>query len=147
MLDKVALLTACVIACCVIGCGKSGPAPAAKPAAEAKAGESAAGEFEKLKGKWGRTDGDYAIELIKLQPDGALEAAYFNPGPIHVGKAKLYKERGFVKVFVELQDVNYPGSKYNLIYDADKDLLRGTYYQATQQVEYEVEFQRLPPGA
>ena len=104
-------------------------------------------EFEKLKGKWLRPDGGYVLELKRLLPQNELEAAYFNPNPIHVGKAKLSKERGFVKVFVELQDVNYPGSTYTLIYDVENDQLRGVYYQATQQQEYEIFFTRLPPGS
>jgi hypothetical protein len=104
-------------------------------------------EFEKLKGKWLRPDGGYVLELKKLLSDNALEAAYYNPNPIHVGKARLYKERGFVKVFVELQDVNYPGSTYTLIYDAETDQLRGVYYQATQQQEYEIVFERMAPGS
>ncbi len=104
-------------------------------------------EFEKLKGKWLRPDGGYVIEIKRLLPDNMLEAAYYNPNPIHVGKAKLYKERGFVKVFVELQDVNYPGSSYTLIYDAENDQLRGVYYQATQQQEFQIAFERLPPGS
>jgi hypothetical protein len=122
------------------------PVAQAEAAVEAPGAESVLVEFEKLKGKWLRPDGGYVIELKRLLPDNALEAAYYNPSPIHVGKAKLYKERGFTKVFVELQDVNYPGSTYNLIYDAEIDQLRGVYYQATQQMEFQVSFERLPPG-
>lgn len=119
----------------------------ASPAVAAPAAELVAVEFEKLKGRWVRPDGGYVLELKRLLPDNALEAAYFNPNPIHVGKAKLYKERGFTKVFVELQDVNYPGSTYTLIYDVANDQLCGTYYQATQQQEYQIAFERLPPGS
>ena len=103
-------------------------------------------EFDALKGKWVRPDGGYVLEIRKLLPGNALEVAYFNPNPIHVGQAKLFKERGFTKVFVELQDVNYPGSTYNLIYNKENNLLRGVYYQATQQEEYQIYFERLPPG-
>ena len=117
------------------------------PAVATPSSESVLVEFEKLKGKWLRPDGGYVLELKRLLDQNALEAAYFNPNPIHVGKAKLYKERGFVKVFVELQDVNYPGSTYTLIYDKESDQLRGVYYQATQQQEYEIVFERLPSGS
>lgn len=124
------------------------PAPGqAKAAVAAAAGEPVLVEFEKLKGRWVRPDGGYVLELKRLLPDNGLEAAYFNPNPIHVGKAKLYKERGFVKVFVELQDVNYPGSTYTLIYDVANDLLCGVYYQATQQQEFQIAFERMPPGS
>ncbi len=128
------------------GCGREA-APAAAGAAPEGAARAAAltGEFERLKGRWHRPDGGYVIELRRLLPENALEAAYFNPGPIHVGQARLYKERGFTKVYVELRDVNYPGSAYTLIYDAEHDRLRGTYFQATQQETYEIEFERLPP--
>lgn len=127
-------------------CGRRPQAPAtARPALDAAG--SLAVEFEKVKGKWVRPDGGYVIEVKALLDGGAVEVAYFNPNPIHVGKARLYKERGFTKLFVELQDVNYPGSTYNLIFDAENNQLRGVYYQATQQVEYQVAFERLPPGA
>lgn len=124
------------------------PHQPATPASHAAAkAEPVLVEFETLKGKWVRPDGGYVIEIRKLLPDNALEVGYFNPNPIHVGQAKLYKERGFTKVFVELQDVNYPGSTYTLIYDKENNLLRGTYYQATQQEEYQIYFERLPPGS
>ena len=116
------------------------------PAVTATAAEPVLVEFEKLKGKWLRPDGGYVLELKRLLDQNALEAAYFNPNPIHVGKARLSKERGFVKVFVELQDVNYPGSTYTLIYDAEHDQLRGVYYQATQQQEYDIAFERMNKG-
>ena len=121
--------------------------PVTAQAGKKQAFESVALEFDTLKGKWVRPDGGYMLEIRKLLPDNALEVAYFNPNPIHVGQAKLFKERGFTKVFVELQDVNYPGSTYTLIYDKENDLLRGVYYQATQQEEYPIFFERLPPGS
>lgn len=120
--------------------------PTATSAVPADSGQMRV-EFERLKGKWVRPDGGYVLEIRRLLDQNALEAGYFNPAPIHVGKAKLYKERGFTKVFVELRDVNYPGSTYTLIYDPESDLLRGTYYQATQQQEYQIEFVRMPPGS
>jgi len=129
-------------------CGKREEPPAPAPAASVKPlAEPVLVEFEQLKGRWLRPDGGYVIEIKRLLPQNDLEAAYFNPNPIHVGKAKLYKERGFVKVFIELQDVNYPGSTYTLIYDKESDQLRGVYYQATQQQEFEIAFERMPPGS
>ena len=125
--------------------GRQVTAPSS-PAVTVSATEPVLVEFEKLKGKWVRPDGGYVLEIKKRLPDNALEAAYYNPNPIHVGKARLYKERGFVKVFVELQDVNYPGSTYTLIFDKEHDQLCGVYYQATQQQEYQIAFERMPPG-
>jgi hypothetical protein len=148
-----AFLSSVLMLCLAGGCGRP-ERPAPPPAGNAQpdapqpdAPQPVAATFEKIKGKWLRPDGGYVLEIKRLLPDNALEAAYFNPGPIHVGKARLYKERGFTKVFVELQDVNYPGSTYTLIYDADGDLLRGVYYQATYQQEYPITFERMPPGS
>ncbi len=42
-------------------------------------------EMLALQGRWVRTDAPYVIELSHGQ-DGGLQAAYFNPKPIHVGK-------------------------------------------------------------
>lgn len=123
--------------------------PVVTPAAgvASPAAESVLVEFDKLKGKWVRPDGGYVLEIRRLLPQNALDVAYFNPNPIHVGRARLYKERGFVKVFVELQDANYPGSTYTLVYDRENDQLCGVYYQATQQQEYQIAFERLPAGS
>lgn len=139
------VLTAIAAACLAGGCGRPNR-PSSAPAAEASqpATQSMAVAFDRLKGQWLRPDGGYVLEIRKLLPDNALEAAYFNPNPIRVGKARLYTENGFTKLFVELQDVNYPGSTYTLIYDAESDLLRGVYYQATHQQEYQIVFERLP---
>ncbi len=101
-------------------------------------------EFDTLKGRWLRPDGGYVIELKELLADNKLSAAYYNPGPINVGEAKIYTENGFTKVFIKLQDQNYPGSTYTLIYDAENDLLRGLYFQATYGQEFQVEFSRMP---
>ena len=46
-------------------------------------------------------------------------------------------------MFVELRDVNYPGSAYNLRYDPKTDRLIGTYFQAVQRQTYDVEFVRM----
>jgi len=44
--------------------------------------------------------------------------------------------------FVELRDVNYPGSTYTLVYQAENDRLYGIYYQAALGQMFEVEFVR-----
>jgi hypothetical protein len=44
---------------------------------------------------------------------------------------------------VELQDVNYPGSRYTLIFNVEKKQLIGNYFQATQGVDYEVSFEKM----
>jgi hypothetical protein len=50
-----------------------------------------------------------------------------------------------LRVFIELRDVNYPGSTYQLTWDAEADRLKGTYYQAALRESYDVEFARLKP--
>jgi hypothetical protein len=96
------------------------------PPSTAKAGPA----VERLKGRWQR-----------------LEAAYFNPRPIHVGKAGWSKEGQAVKVYVELRDVNYPGSNYTLIYDVGSDRLVGRYFQAVARETFDVSFVRQKPRA
>jgi hypothetical protein len=97
---------------------------------------------QRLIGRWVRPDGGYVLELKEIGKDGALKAAYFNPRPINVSRAEFSNRDGTLVIFIELRDVNYPGSKYNLKYDFGSDRLRGTYFQAVQGVTYEVEFAR-----
>lgn len=127
----------------LVGCGKGEKSNEATPAVKAAATVPLTAAFEKIKGKWVRGDGGYVLEFKQLLPNNTLDVAYFNPSPIHVGKARIYEERGFTKVFVELQDVNYPGSRYTLILNTDKNQLVGNYFQATQQVDYEVAFDKM----
>jgi hypothetical protein len=72
-----------------------------------------------------------------------VKAAYFNPRSINVSKAELKRRDGMLTVFVELRDVNYPGSKYNLQYDPRLDRLIGTYFQAVEKQTYDIEFVRV----
>lgn len=59
-----------------------------------------------------------------------------------VFKAEWNRKQGGINVFVELRDINYPGSKYNLRYDPELDKLKGTYFQAVYVETYDVEFVR-----
>ncbi|MCU0785585.1 MAG: hypothetical protein MUF81_16385 [Verrucomicrobia bacterium] len=108
------------------------PAPAANPSPG----------FEKLKGKWLRPDGGYILEIRTATAEGKLEAGYFNPRPINVAKAEASQEGATVKVFIELRDVNYPGSTYTLVYQPAADRLVGNYFQAAMGQNFEVEFVR-----
>ena len=99
--------------------------------------------FQKLLGGWRREDSDYLIGIRRVAADGALDAGYFNPSPIHVAKAQATQEGAFTRVFIELRDTNYPGSTYNLTYDAANDRLVGTYYQAIEQQSFAVAFNRF----
>jgi hypothetical protein len=97
---------------------------------------------ERLVGRWVRPDGGYVLEIRSAQADGKLDVAYLNPRSIKVSRAEWRREEGRLLVFVELRDVNYPGSTYNLRFVPDKGRLVGAYYQAVQKQTFDVEFAR-----
>ena len=99
--------------------------------------------FQKLVGRWLRPDGGYVIEIRKIDAEGRMEAAYFNPRPIHVSHAVAMIQGEETKVFIELQDVGYPGSSYTLTYYPQKDVLVGIYHQAAMGQDFEVVFVRM----
>jgi hypothetical protein len=99
-------------------------------------------DYGRIAGKWLRPDGGYVLELSDVKPGGKLKAAYFNPRPINVAKAEWRSMDNRIQVFVELRDVNYPGSTYTLIYDPEQDRFNGYYYQAVQKVTFDVVFIR-----
>ncbi|MGN6732205.1 MAG: hypothetical protein ACTHMB_09570 [Candidatus Binatia bacterium] len=119
----------------------------AHPVTEAKAvnpaGAASNSEFEKLKGRWRRPDGGYVMAINGVAETGTMDAAYFNPYPIHVGNAVASRDGKVTKVFVELRDVNYPGSTYTLTYEPSSDQLKGIYYLAVEQQRFEVVFERV----
>lgn len=113
------------------------------PPATAPTGTVIRPEFQKLIGQWQRPDGGYVIEIKSVDADGKLDAAYFNPKPIHVARAQAAMDGTVLKMFIELRDVNYPGSTYTLVYDSGGDYFTGIYYQALQQQSFEVNFVRM----
>jgi hypothetical protein len=100
-------------------------------------------DSQRLAGQWVRPDGGYILELKDIKKEGSLKASYYNPRPINVAVAEVRRSKGGIGVFVELRDVNYPGSKYDLRYDPAADRLKGTYYQAVEKQTYDVEFVRM----
>jgi len=112
-------------------------ASASSPAISAKT------DFRGLKGRWLRPDGGYVLEIKNVLEGGRLEATYGNPRPIHVARAEASQDGEATKIFVELRDVNYPGSTYDLVYDLGSDSLHGIYFQAVQQQRFEVIFTRM----
>jgi len=122
--------------------------PVANPATttqttNARSSSEALPAFEKLKGRWLRAEGSYIVEVRSVEPGGKMDAAYFNPRPINVVKAEAMKAGEDLKVFVELRDVNYPGSTYTLTYQPATDRLAGTYFHAVSGQNMDVEFSRL----
>lgn len=107
-----------------------------------KAGKQEKNDYSKLIGDWVRPDGGYVIRISSINPDGTIQAAYFNPNPIHVEQATISLRNNSVVLQVELQDAGYPGSKYDLIYKPEEDILQGTYFQAQIQELYDVVFLR-----
>ena len=95
-----------------------------------------------LVGDWIRTDAPYEIKISALSGNGVLKAGYFNPRSINVGKALWTSADGTLKIYIELRDVNYPGSKYDLTYFPGNDTLVGKYFQAVEGVTYDVGFSR-----
>ncbi len=93
-------------------------------------------------GDWIRTDAPYEIKISELSANGALKVGYFNPRSINVGKASWSPANGAINIYIELRDVNYPGSNYNLTYFAGNDTLVGKYFQAVEGVTYDVGFSR-----
>ena len=78
------------------------------------------------------------IELVNL-----FWRDSFNPRPIKVSQAEAAQEGATTKVFLELRDVQYPGSTYTLRYDPASDQLKGVYYQAALQQSFNVVFVRM----
>jgi hypothetical protein len=99
-------------------------------------------DFNVIIGEWVRPDGGYIIRVRGINPDGSVDAGYFNPAKINIEEANISLWKGFVKFFIKLQDKGYPGSTYDLYYYPEKDALAGFYYQAAIGQTYEVIFLR-----
>ena len=122
----------------------SRPAAASPPARAPQAGPTSAApqDFGVLLGEWTRPDGGYVLSVSQVAPDGKATVGYYNPRPIRVSRAEARREGDLVGLFVELNDVNYPGSTYTLGYDPASGQLKGIYFQAVERVQYEVVFVR-----
>jgi len=150
---KLSLLATVLAAGILAGCAKkeADAPPAVAQAATVSATNQpapatpASPSFAKLQGKWLRPDGGYILEIRSAAPDGKLDAAYFNPRPIHVAKAEASRDGERVNVFIELRDVNYPGSTYTLAYDPTDDQFKGDYFQAALKQNFDVFFTRVQP--
>ena len=101
------------------------------------------GGFDVLNGRWLRPDGGYVLEIRAVDPSGKIDGVYLNPKPINIAKAEATRDGSTVKVFVELRAPNYPGSTYTLTYDQEHDQLRGNYFQAVEQQNFNVFFVRM----
>ncbi len=95
-----------------------------------------------LKGTWIRPDGGYTIAIKSVNPNGQLEAMYFNPNQLPFAKAQASLDGATLRAYFELQAGGYSGSTYELTYDAASDRLKGIYYQAVAKQKFEVYFVR-----
>ncbi len=102
-------------------------------------------DVQTLTCRWIRTDAPYVIEIQGVNNDGTMQASYYNPRLINVACAEARKKNGTLEIFVELRDVNYPGSHYTLGYDRENDRLQGVYFQAAIQQNFDVSFVRMQP--
>jgi len=116
------------------------PAPEARPTSAADTQRPP--DPTRLVGRWQRSDGGYLLDVRGVAVDGSVDAAYFNPQPIHVASARA-NSRGGLGLFVELRDAGYPGSTYDLSYAPGPDRLIGTYFQAALGKSFEVEFRKV----
>jgi hypothetical protein len=125
----------------------SPPEPARKVAAPATAGPSQNAlpeiELRNLVGRWRRTDANYVLQIKRVAPDGQIDAAYFNPRPIHVSKAVAASESGKTTVLIELNDRLYPGSYYTLTFSPSDDRLSGVYHHLGVHRNFDVVFVRV----
>ena len=102
----------------------------------------AADQYRNLIGRWRRVDGGYIIDIQRIGANGQMDAAYYNPKSIHVSRAEASLKKGAPYIFIELQDVGYPGSTYTLMYRPQQDILAGFYFQAAVKQTFEVVFAR-----
>jgi uncharacterized protein (DUF2147 family) len=120
------------------------PAAATGPATSQADSQDATHGFQPLIGRWRRPDGGYVIEIRSIDAAGRIDAGYFNPRPINVARADASRDGDGLKLFIELQDVGYPGATYTLSYDPRQNVLEGLYYQPAAGQTFEVVFVPLP---
>jgi hypothetical protein len=97
---------------------------------------------QQLEGRWVKEAGGYVLILQDIKPDGTMKASYLNPRQINVHEANWKFEDERLLLYIELRDVNYPGSNYTVMYRVANDVLWGSYYQAVQKQTLKVHFVR-----
>ena len=137
------ILAGLAIVVVVLMAVKSGRETERKSAAPAVTPRAQGPNTQRLVGNWVRTDGGYIIAVRSVDPEGRVDAAYFNPRKINVSRAEAAVKGKTAKLFIELRDEGYPGSTYTLEYDSTNDSLVGVYFQAVLQQSFNVIFVRL----
>jgi uncharacterized protein (DUF2147 family) len=131
-----------VVAVIAVGIVRSAVAQVAPADQEVQGGVKF--ELAKLQGRWVRRDGNYTIEVKRIDPTGKVEAVYFNPNPVKVSKAEASTKGGDLNLLLELQGPGYAGSTYTLVHDPKSDCLLGIYFHVGTHQKYAVIFQRNP---
>jgi hypothetical protein len=63
-----------------------------------------------LKGNWVRPDGGYTIAIRNIDPNGQIDATYFNPKQLPFAKARASREGATLRASFELRAGGYDGS-------------------------------------
>jgi hypothetical protein len=84
-------------------------------------------DVKQVVGEWKRTSGGSLLTI--KESNGKVGVNYYNPsqGYIYVSQLNISTKDEEIKVGVTLNDRNYPGSKYALVYSKITDALQGTY--------------------
>jgi hypothetical protein len=131
-----------VVAAIAVGIVRAAVAQVAPTDQEVQSGVKFARELAIFQGKWVRRDGNYTIEVKRIDPSGKVDAVYSNPNPVKVSKAEASTEGGDLNLLLELQGPGYAGSTYTLVHDPKSDCLLGIYFHVVTQQKFAVIFQR-----
>jgi hypothetical protein len=137
-----ALFILLVVTACQSDAEKQGKAAAKEESPGDQTANAPLHDYSVLVGRWLRPDGGYVIEIQKVDMNGKIEAAYYNPRTINISQALAAQKDGQIHLFIELRDVGYPGATYTLTYDKSNDVLNGLYYQPAAGQTFEVQFVR-----
>ena len=93
----------------------------ATPSATGEPKTRISGDFDKLIGRWRRTDGGYIIEVRGIDANGRMDAAYYNPAQINEYGVTFSVGRELEQVLMSI-GVNYVfGSGDSFGYTIDPD--------------------------
>ncbi len=89
-------------------------------------------------GDWKRSAGGYRLLIREIE--GGIRVEYESPsqGNVRVSQSKMRIKDSKIQIEITLNDVNYPGSNYDLMYDENTDTIKGTYTypQGTMYVSF-----------
>jgi hypothetical protein len=93
-------------------------------------------------GEWLRQDGTYKLK-IEIKKDGGVKVGYFNPKVINVESSEFIEQNGMIRLHITLRDEGYPGSKYELVFDASYRILAGNYAMPGTGQQHQVYFSKV----